>query len=86
MGCQILGFQFRDFAAHAPDELAGNEAELLELLADGQAIGKVVLVIGLGRRSGPFRKIKISGRNGRGVTREPQPPTVRRGRRRPRAA
>jgi NADPH:quinone reductase len=70
-GCRILGFQFRDFAAHAPDELARNEAALLELLAagralphigatfklaeaaaalrhvaDGKAIGKVVLAIG----------------------------------------
>ncbi len=70
-GCQILGFQFRDFAAHAPGELARNEAALLALLAsrqalphigatfklaetaaalrhvaDGKAIGKVVLAIG----------------------------------------
>jgi NADPH2:quinone reductase len=71
-GCQILGFQFRDFAAHAPpDELARNEAALFDLLAagralphigatfklaeasaalrhvaDGKAIGKVVLAIG----------------------------------------
>ena len=34
-GMQILGFQFGDFAAHAPDELARNEAELLDLLAAG---------------------------------------------------
>jgi NADPH:quinone reductase len=72
-GCRILGFQFRDFAAHAPDELARNETALLQLLAagralphvgttfalaeaaaalrqvaDGKAVGKVVLVIGLG--------------------------------------
>jgi NADPH:quinone reductase-like Zn-dependent oxidoreductase len=40
-GCQILGFQFRDFAAHAPDELARNEAELLELLGDGRALPHV---------------------------------------------
>ena len=70
-GCRILGFQFRDFAAHARDEMARNEAALLELLAtgralphigatfklaeaaaalrhvaDGKAIGKVVLAIG----------------------------------------
>lgn len=67
-GVRILGFQFRDFAAHAPDELRRNDAELLSLLAahralphvgatfaladaaaalryvaDGKAIGKVVL-------------------------------------------
>ena len=70
-GCQILGFQFRDFAAHEGEELARNEAALLELLAagkalphigatfkladaaaalrhvaDGKAIGKVVLDVG----------------------------------------
>jgi NADPH2:quinone reductase len=35
-GVAILGFQFRDFATHRPDEMARNEAELLELLATGQ--------------------------------------------------
>jgi NADPH2:quinone reductase len=35
-GVAILGFQFRDFAIHLPDEMARNEAELLELLATGQ--------------------------------------------------
>jgi NADPH:quinone reductase len=65
---RILGFEFRDFATHAPDELARNERELLALLAshrafphlgarfplaaaaaalrhvaDGRAIGKVVV-------------------------------------------
>jgi NADPH:quinone reductase len=67
-GSKILGFQFRDFALHAPDELRRNEAELMDLLAtqrvrphigasfaladvvdalrlvaDGGAIGKVLL-------------------------------------------
>jgi len=37
-GCRILGFQFRDFAAHAPEELRHNEAVLLELLAAGRAL------------------------------------------------
>ena len=32
-GIQILGFQFIDFAMHAPDELRRNEQELLELFA-----------------------------------------------------
>jgi NADPH2:quinone reductase len=69
-GSQVLGFQYATFAQHAPDELARNEAELLELLAsgrarphvgatfpldetaaalrlvaDGQAIGKVVITV-----------------------------------------
>jgi len=67
-GIQILGFEFRGFAAHAPEALAQGEAELadlqargrvvphigatfpladtaaaLQLVADGRAIGKVVI-------------------------------------------
>ena len=69
-GMKILGFQFIDFATHAPEELKRNEHELLQMLgskkvaphigasfdladaaaalryvADGKAIGKVVLDI-----------------------------------------
>lgn len=36
-GVHILGFQFRDFAAHAAADMARNEAELMELLATGRA-------------------------------------------------
>jgi NADPH2:quinone reductase len=67
-GVHVMGFQFIDFAAHAPEALARNEHEVLDLLsahrafphlgarfpleeagaalryvADGRAIGKVVL-------------------------------------------
>ncbi len=70
-GVHVLGFQFIDFATHAPDELARNEAELrdllasgrvrpyvgarfpldrtaeaLRLVADGHAVGKVLIDIG----------------------------------------
>jgi len=69
-GVHVLGFQFIDFATHHADELARNEAELMDLLAsrrvvphvgatftlddaaaalrhvaDGKAIGKVVLQV-----------------------------------------
>jgi NADPH2:quinone reductase len=37
-GMAILGFEFRSFAAHAPEEIARNEAELLALLADGRVV------------------------------------------------
>jgi NADPH2:quinone reductase len=72
-GATILGFEFRGFALHAPDELRRNEDELMELLAahrivphvgasfaldavaaalryvaDGRAVGKVVLDVGAG--------------------------------------
>ncbi len=36
-GCQILGFQFGDFARHRPEEMARNDRELLDLLVSGQA-------------------------------------------------
>ena len=36
-GVHVLGFQFRDFATHRADDMARNDAELLELLASGQA-------------------------------------------------
>ena len=70
-GVHILGFQFVDFATHAPDERLRNDAELIDLLAsgqvrphigasfelarvaealryvaDGRAIGKVILDVG----------------------------------------
>jgi len=35
-GCQVLGFQFRDFAEHCPVELRRNDDELWALLADGE--------------------------------------------------
>lgn len=69
-GVHVLGFQFIDFAAHAPEEMARNEAELAELLgagtvqphigatyplertaealrlvADGRAVGKVLIEV-----------------------------------------
>lgn len=34
-GVHVLGFQFIDFATHAPDDLVRNEAELAGLLASG---------------------------------------------------
>ena len=70
-GVRVLGFEFLDFATHAPADVERNEAELLELLAtgrafphigarfrladaaaalryvaDGRAVGKVVLDVG----------------------------------------
>ena len=35
-GVAVLGFQFRDFVEHAPDEASRNEAELMDLLASGR--------------------------------------------------
>lgn len=36
-GVRVLGFQFRDFARHRPEDLARNDRELLALLAEGRA-------------------------------------------------
>ena len=36
-GVVVLGFQFRDFAMHRADDMARNDAELLDLLAEGRA-------------------------------------------------
>jgi NADPH:quinone reductase len=37
-GVQILGFQFLTFVTNAPDEFHRNEAELMDLLADGRVL------------------------------------------------
>ena len=46
-GCRILGFQFRDFAEHAPEELARNDAELWALLGDGRIVPHIGAVFAL---------------------------------------
>ena len=56
-GCRILGFQFRDFAAHAPDELARNEAELLSLLASGQALPHIGATFKLAEAAAALRHV-----------------------------
>ena len=56
-GCQILGFQFRDFAAHAPRELARNEAALLDLLATGQALPRVGATFKLAEAAAALRHV-----------------------------
>lgn len=35
-GCTVLGFQFREFAEHCPEELERNDDELWALLAEGR--------------------------------------------------
>jgi NADPH2:quinone reductase len=37
-GVHVLGFQFIDFATHAADEMRRNDAELMQLLADGRIV------------------------------------------------
>jgi NADPH:quinone reductase len=56
-GCRILGFQFRDFAAHAPDELRLNEAALLELLAAGRALPHIGATFKLAEAAAALRYV-----------------------------
>jgi NADPH2:quinone reductase len=56
-GCQILGFQFRDFAAHEGEELARNEAELLELLAAGKALPHIGATFKLSEAAAALRHV-----------------------------
>jgi NADPH:quinone reductase len=56
-GCQILGFQFRDFAAHEGEELARNEAALLELLAAGKALPHIGATFKLSEAAAALRHV-----------------------------
>lgn len=56
-GVTIAGFQFADFAAHAPEELARNERELLDHLAAGRAFPHVGARFGLDDAAGALRHV-----------------------------
>jgi NADPH2:quinone reductase len=56
-GVIVLGFQFIDFATHAPDELARNEAELAELLASGAVRPHIGATYPLGRTAEALRLV-----------------------------
>jgi NADPH2:quinone reductase len=56
-GMQILGFQFRDFAANAPEEMRRNEVELTELLASGQVRPHIGASFTLGEAADALRYV-----------------------------
>jgi NADPH2:quinone reductase len=56
-GIQVLGFQFLTFATIAPDELARNVVELLQLLADGQAVPHVGATFALDEAAAALRHV-----------------------------
>ncbi len=56
-GIQIVGFQFLTFAQHAPDEMARNEAELLELLVQGRAVPHVGATFTLDDTAAALRQV-----------------------------
>ncbi len=66
-GVQILGFQFIDFATHAPEDMRRNEAELLDLLADGRAVPHVGAVVGLDEVADALRLVADGGAIGKVV-------------------
>ncbi len=56
-GCRILGFQFIDFATHAPDELARNDRELWDLLAAGAAVPHIGATFDLAEASAALQLV-----------------------------
>ena len=56
-GIQVLGFQFLTFATSAPDELARNEVEVLQLLADGKATPHVGATFTLDEAAAALRHV-----------------------------
>ncbi|MET0903898.1 MAG: zinc-binding dehydrogenase, partial [Acidimicrobiales bacterium] len=56
-GIQILGFQFRDFAEHAPEELRRNEVALLELMAEGRVLPHIGATFELSEAAAALRYV-----------------------------
>jgi len=56
-GCRILGFEFRGFTAHAPDEVRRDETELLDLLASGRALPHIGAAFGLAEAAAALRHV-----------------------------
>jgi NADPH2:quinone reductase len=56
-GVAILGFQFRDFAAHHAEEMARNEGELLDLLASGRATPHIGAAFSLAEAAAALRYV-----------------------------
>jgi NADPH2:quinone reductase len=53
----VLGFQFATFAEHRPEDLARNEDELLDLLADGRATPHIGASFALDDAPGALRHV-----------------------------
>ena len=56
-GVRVLGFQFRDFASHAPEELVRNDGELLDLLAKGRAVPLIGATFDLSEAAAALRHV-----------------------------
>jgi NADPH:quinone reductase len=56
-GCRILGFEFRGFTTHAPDELRRDQAELMDLLASRRALPHIGAAFGLAEAAAALRHV-----------------------------
>jgi len=56
-GVHVLGFQFRHFATHSPDQMARNDRELLELLVEGRAMPLIGATFDLEETSAAIRHV-----------------------------
>jgi NADPH2:quinone reductase len=56
-GVSVLGFQFIDFATHMPELRARDEAELLQLLAEGRAFPHIGATFGLEDAAAALRMV-----------------------------
>jgi NADPH2:quinone reductase len=56
-GVHVLGFQFRDFAHHAPEALARNDGELLDLLTRGRAVPLIGATFDLSQAGAALRHV-----------------------------
>jgi NADPH:quinone reductase len=56
-GVHVLGFQFRDFVAHRPEETRRDEQELMELLASGRVAPHVGATFGLDQAAEALRYV-----------------------------
>jgi NADPH:quinone reductase len=56
-GVRVLGFQFRDFVAHAGDEFRRNEDELADLLASGRVVPHIGAAFGLDDAAAALRLV-----------------------------
>lgn len=56
-GVLVMGFQFRDFATHLPEELRRNDGELMGMLASGRARPHIGARFGLDRAAEALRYV-----------------------------
>jgi len=72
-GVHVLGFQFRDFATHLPEEMARNDQELLDLLAAGRAVPLIGASFGLEQTAEALRHVAEGKAVGKVVVRVAEP-------------